>query len=200
MLNNTEVKERNRTICRHAYCSTSRQCSLAHNLVPMYARSCRLGAHAQHLTCERAYSGCEIAWHTSRYVRHSYLYHMNFPTKACGTTRWHQRIQTCAECNVARNMHVCRLYYYASSLRCCWALCGVVNWCLLAIMQSSLPLWSFEQLHSGSITLCACLDALRSSCCTTCLGESKLMGYKYVNVWIALNFGKQLVVSRFCYI
>jgi hypothetical protein len=48
--------------------------------------------------------------------------------------------------------------------------------CLLAIMQSSLLLWSFE--HSGPITLYACLDAL-SSCCTTCLGESKLMGYKY---------------------
>jgi hypothetical protein len=28
------------------------------------------------------------------------------------------------------------------------------------------------------ITLCACLDALMSSCCTTCLGESKLMWYK----------------------
>jgi hypothetical protein len=59
---------------------------------------------------------------------------------------------------IRRNMHVCRLYYYAPSLRCCWALCGVVNGCLLAIMQSSLPLWLFEL--SGPITLCACLDAL----------------------------------------
>ena len=57
-----------------------------------------------------------------------------------------------------RNMHICRLYYYAPSLRCCWAFFGVVNGCLLATMQSSLPLWLFE--HSDHITLCACLDAL----------------------------------------
>lgn len=47
-----------------------------------------------------------------------------------------------------------------------------VNGCLLAIIQSSLPLWSFGL--SGPITLCATayLDALISSC-------SKLMWYKY---------------------
>jgi hypothetical protein len=49
----------------------------------------------------------------------------------------------------------------------------VVNGCQLAIMQSSIPMWFFE--HSGPITLCACLDALMSSCCTTCRGESKFM-------------------------
>ena len=46
-----------------------------------------------------------------------------------------------------------------------------------AIMQSSLHLWSFE--HSGPVTLCACLNALMSSCCAACLGESKFMRYKY---------------------
>ena len=48
------------------------------------------------------------------------------------------------------------------------------------IPLGSLPLWSFE--HSGLITLCPCLDALISSCCTTRLGESKLMWYKYERI------------------
>ena len=32
--------------------------------------------------------------------------------------------------------------------------------CSFAILQSPRPLWSFE--HSGPMTLCACVDALRS--------------------------------------
>ena len=34
-------------------------------------------------------------------------------------------------------------------------------------MQSSRPLWWFE--HSGPMTLCACVDALMSPCCTACV-------------------------------
>ena len=75
-----------------------------------------------------------------------------------------------------KHAHVCRLYYYAPSLRCCWALCGV-HGCPLAIMQSSLPLWSLE--HSGPMTLCACLESLVSLCCTTCVWWEQIHVYKY---------------------
>ena len=39
--------------------------------------------------------------------------------------------------------------------------------CSFAILQSPRPLWSFE--HSGPMTLCACVDALMSPCCTACV-------------------------------
>ena len=90
-------------------------------------------------------------------------------------------------------MHVSRLYYYVPSLRCCCALGGVVNGCLLAIIQSSLPLWSFE--HSGPITLCACLDALMSSCHTHRYRRPRLLtqlkrGAKFENPRWRLNRSK----------
>jgi hypothetical protein len=49
--------------------------------------------------------------------------------------------------------------YYAPSLRCCKELCGV-NWCLLATMQSLLPLWLFE--HSAPMKLCALKPMIRA--------------------------------------
>ena len=39
--------------------------------------------------------------------------------------------------------------------------------CSFALLQSPRPLWSFE--HSGTMTLCACVDALVSPCCTACV-------------------------------
>jgi hypothetical protein len=87
-----------------------------------------------------------------------------------------------------RNMHVCRLYYYAPSVRCCWALC------VLAIMQSSLPLWLFE--HSGSITLCACPDASIPSCCTTCAWWEHAHVYKYGGI-MYLDVSRLDLVSLF---
>ncbi len=39
--------------------------------------------------------------------------------------------------------------------------------CSFAILQSPRPLWSFE--HSGPMTLCPCVDALVSPCCTACV-------------------------------
>jgi hypothetical protein len=68
-----------------------------------------------------------------------------------------------------------------------------VNGCLLAIIQSSLPLWSFE--HSGPITLCACLDALMSSCHTHRYRRPRLLtqlkrGAKFENPRWRLNRSK----------
>ncbi len=86
---------------------------------------------------------------------------------ACGATRRHQRIHACAECHGARVLKrpqgtraLQYIYISVDSVR-------RASGCSFAILQSSHPLWSFE--HSCPMTLCACVDALMSPCCTACV-------------------------------
>ena len=84
----------------------------------------------------------DISQHTgTRHTMTFVLINMQivFPS-TCGRARTINALQTCDTSVLQSTVHA--------------ELIG----CPLAIMQSSLPLWSFE--HSDHMTLCACLDAL----------------------------------------
>ena len=64
--------------------------------------------------------------------------------------------------------------------------------CSFAILQSPRPLWSFE--HSGPMTLCACVDALVSPCCTACVWWEHSHVVKYGAITYLRTYKAALII------